>query len=192
MKIIISLIVLFFSSVVKADDISDLEIEGMSIGDSLLNFFSEEEINQNLEPTYFNWKKNKKFITAEFAGLNSFKKYNAVQAQIKLEDNKFIIYSIGGMMDYNIQDCYYNQEKVVREISAFIGVNKFEIVNAGKQISKGDISGKSTYTSIYLDFLDGSYIDISCYDWSIETGFIDHLRITINGKEFGNWLNADN
>jgi hypothetical protein len=28
------------------EDISDLEIEGMSIGDSLLDYFSEEEIIQ--------------------------------------------------------------------------------------------------------------------------------------------------
>jgi len=67
---------------VFADDISDFQIEGMSIGDSLLDFFSEEEIKQNIEPRYFQYKKDKKFTTVEFVELNSFKLYNAVQAQV--------------------------------------------------------------------------------------------------------------
>ena len=47
MRILLSLLVLIFSfqSFVKADDISEFEIEGMSIGDSLLDYFSEEDIN---------------------------------------------------------------------------------------------------------------------------------------------------
>ena len=35
-----------------ADDISDFQIEGMSIGDSLLDYFSKEEINANIEKYY--------------------------------------------------------------------------------------------------------------------------------------------
>ena len=41
-------LVLFSFSVPSfADDISDFEIEGMSIGDSLLDYFSEYEIKEN-------------------------------------------------------------------------------------------------------------------------------------------------
>ena len=43
MKIILAIFVLFSSSVL-ADDIADFEIEGMSIGDSALNFFDESVI----------------------------------------------------------------------------------------------------------------------------------------------------
>ena len=45
MKKTLIILVLLFSSSVVAEDISDFEIEGMSIGDSLLDYFSEEEIN---------------------------------------------------------------------------------------------------------------------------------------------------
>ena len=46
MRAFITVLVLIFSlqSFTKADDISDFEIEGMSLGESLLDFFSEEEI----------------------------------------------------------------------------------------------------------------------------------------------------
>ena len=47
MRIFIAVIVLIFSlqSWTKADDIRDFQIEGMSIGDSLLDFYSKDEIN---------------------------------------------------------------------------------------------------------------------------------------------------
>ncbi len=35
-----------------ADDIRDFQIEGMSIGDSALDFFSEEEIKRNKKNLY--------------------------------------------------------------------------------------------------------------------------------------------
>jgi len=33
----------------QADDIRDFQIEGMSVGDSLLDYFSEEEIIKNIQ-----------------------------------------------------------------------------------------------------------------------------------------------
>ena len=56
MKFFLTLFVLLFSSSVVADDISDFEIEGISIGDSLLDYMSEEEIISEID-------KNKKRLT---------------------------------------------------------------------------------------------------------------------------------
>ena len=49
MRIILSLLIIIFSVQpwTKADDIRDFEIEGMSIGDSLLNFMNEIEISNS-------------------------------------------------------------------------------------------------------------------------------------------------
>ena len=44
MKTLLILFVLLFSSSVVAGDVSDFEIEGVSFGDSLLDFMSKEEI----------------------------------------------------------------------------------------------------------------------------------------------------
>ena len=48
MKAILIFLILIISlqSWTKADDISDFEIEGISIGDSVLDFFSEDEIKK--------------------------------------------------------------------------------------------------------------------------------------------------
>ena len=47
--LLVLILILGFQTLVKADDIRDFEIEGISVGDSLLNFFSKKEINDNLK-----------------------------------------------------------------------------------------------------------------------------------------------
>ena len=53
MRIFISVLILIFSfqSWTKADDLRDLEIEGISIGENALDYFSKEEIDAN--KTYY-------------------------------------------------------------------------------------------------------------------------------------------
>ena len=46
MKTLLTLFVLFFSSSVLADDISDFEIEGMSLGDNIQDHFSKNQLEQ--------------------------------------------------------------------------------------------------------------------------------------------------
>ena len=60
MKKLLAIIVLglFCSYSVLADNIKNYEIEGMSIGDSLLDFMSESEIKNN-EIKYWGNKKKK-------------------------------------------------------------------------------------------------------------------------------------
>ena len=50
------LILFSFQASSWADDIRDFEIEGMSVGDSLLDYFSESEIQEYFYP------KSKKFV----------------------------------------------------------------------------------------------------------------------------------
>ena len=50
-KLLVLLFSLFFLSSLSvfADDISDFQIEGMSIGDSLLDYMTEDEILEEIE-----------------------------------------------------------------------------------------------------------------------------------------------
>ena len=54
MRIFLTLLILIFSlqSWTKADDISDFEIEGISIGDSLLDYYTTEEIINSKKTIY--------------------------------------------------------------------------------------------------------------------------------------------
>ena len=54
MRLFLSVLVLIFSlqSWTKADDIKEFEVEGMSIGDSALDFFSSIEIDNAIDESY--------------------------------------------------------------------------------------------------------------------------------------------
>ena len=61
MKRLLTILILIFTlqTPSQADDIRDFQIEGISIGDSLLDLFSEKKIKNNLEFFY----DNNKFIS---------------------------------------------------------------------------------------------------------------------------------
>ena len=54
MKKFLAIIILNLCFIIpsQADDFKDFEIEGISVGDSLLNFYSEEKI-KNSEPLHY-------------------------------------------------------------------------------------------------------------------------------------------
>ena len=71
MRVFIAVLVLIFGlqSWTKADDISDFEIEGMSIGDSLLDYFDKSYIDKKGKHLYPNKDfKGSKFTSNKFNG----------------------------------------------------------------------------------------------------------------------------
>ena len=63
MKTFLTFFILLFSSSVIAEDISDFQIEGMSIGDSLLDYMTEETIKTEIARTRYMYT----YLTEEFA-----------------------------------------------------------------------------------------------------------------------------
>ena len=90
------ILVLTLQSWTKAENISEFEIEGMSIGDSLLDYFSEEEINKNTYDWY-DYIDEKKFLTVALEYKKTFEHYEIVDVAIKINDNKYIIYGLSGV-----------------------------------------------------------------------------------------------
>jgi len=85
-RFLIILILIFNLSYFSfADDIRDFQIEGMSVGDSLLNYYSEEEINNSTDESY----KDKLFITKTMWTKNT-NLYPVVQLTYKRSDKKKI------------------------------------------------------------------------------------------------------
>ena len=64
MKRLLTILILIFTLQTSswADDIRDFQIEGISIGDSLLDYFNENEIKRGMKLDYY---KSKKFIRVE-------------------------------------------------------------------------------------------------------------------------------
>ena len=100
-RLLLILILMFnFQSLSKADDIRDFEIEGMSIGDSLLNFYNKEFIKKMLDEhkNLYAYKKDKTFVQAGTISNDEviFTNYEYLQYMVKKNDNKYIIQGIAG------------------------------------------------------------------------------------------------
>ena len=92
----------------KADDIKDFEIEGMSIGDSALDFFSEEEIKKN---KYYAYSSKKYYQT--FFMLPSTNIYSSIQINIKEDDSDYIMTSVeGGIHPIKYSECKQKKIKI--------------------------------------------------------------------------------
>ena len=189
-KIFFSIFILIFNlqSFTKADDIRDFQIEGMSIGDSALDYFSKADIKRNNK----NWYKNNKFSSSEFSNFRTShfgKTYDVVQISYISSDNKYILQAVTGIISYryNIKDCYKKMDKIVEEVSEIF---KDHARKTEKLVQKhnADKSGKSKTTSVDFYFDSGDRMYVSCFDWSTEIGYNDNLRLHLGTKEFKDFL----
>ena len=189
MKKLLVIVVLSLSLITPslADDIRDLQIEGISIGDSALDHFSKNEIENKKKKGLI--YKSKKFYSATFRKKSFFKEYDAVQLHLKPEDKKYIIYSVAGQIYYsdnNINKCYPKMDEIVLVIKDMF--ENATIDEYGKRPHAGDKT--STVSTTYIDLESGDYITVECYDWSDDKQ-VDNLLIAIDSKEFSKWLQEE-
>ena len=184
MKKLLGIVVLglFFITSSQADDISDFEIEGMSIGDSLLDFMSKKEIMEaEKNSTIY---ENKKFLII-FASLNS-EIYEAIQITYKPDDQKYLIHAIDGVLYFpnNIKGCRKKMKEVVKEIEVVLTNTIKSEENYPHQFDK---SGKSMTYGVQFKPESGGIIDAYCTDWSDvmskKHGWDDSFKIFVGSDE---------
>jgi hypothetical protein len=189
MKILLLIFILTFSfqSLLKADDIRDFQIEGISIGDSALDYFSKSKIKKAKKYTCKNKVyKNCEMFTARMGPIGIYT--GDIQLNFKKNDPNFIIYSISGTVRFinDIKNCYPKKKVVSQELESLFP-------NAKKKNKKtphaGDKTGKSKTDTTIFYLPDGSIASVACYDWSKKMKYNDHLRVSILSKEYKDWLN---
>ena len=189
MRIFILALVLIFTlqSWTKADDISDFEIEGISIGDSALNFFTEEEIKKNTK----NYFKKKDYTIVLNNNYPFFETYDAVDFMYKTNDNDYKIKWLTGVLFYtnDIKNCYPKLKSIEKDINSIVG-DKTDKREGNDKTHSGDPTGKSKFSYVYFEFKSGGSIDLTCYDYSKEDGGQDHLSVTFNTKETQDFFNS--
>ena len=191
MKIYLIIFILIFSfqSWTKADNIRELEIEGISIGDNALDFFSKDIIDEN---TSFYTNSKKFFRTTVTPDNNEF---NSIQMHIK-NDDKYIVYSIAGLIYYQRTDpkkkCEDMRSKIVDDISTILDNTKKSKIE--KDFETNDETGKSYGEAIYFDFKDdySEYVKVGCVFYGEEffkkKNWPNHLRLALTSSEFHYWL----
>ena len=197
MRIFITVLVLIFSlqSWTMADDIRDFEIEGMSIGDSLLNYVNKITINTSRMYEY----NDDKFYTIDLI-LDNFENYDAVQIHLKKNDQQFKIYGIGGAMQFgepgkyfpqSIKDCKKQMNIIENHIDKiFIDADK----RSAQLVGQGDYDPEAVRDEIYYT-IDNGQIYLQCVTWGKaikkKEYLFDNLRLTLLNIEFYNWLDNE-
>ena len=168
MKKIFFLLIFFlsFQKLSSAENIQNFQIEGMKIGDSALNYFSESQLENN-EQGWHNYSYNE-YSTSYMPGKGI---YNWFLVSYKNDDNNFIIEGLVGGLEksnYDIKECNNKLDVVALNISKLFK----NIVQEEKKSYKlkqdaaqtYPFTGKSVVTSLSFNFLDGAKIILACYD----------------------------
>ena len=187
--LLLIILILNFQNLTKADDIGDFEIEGISIGDSVLKHFSLNEIEQNKWDYY----SNKEFTPLQFDNPTFAKIYDGIDIQYKTNDKDYKIEGIAGIIFYKdkkkIKDCYKKMDSIINEVrSIFSNLNETEKKTS---VHTGiDDGGKSNVTSVYFEFENHDAIGVQCYNYSKESGDLNHLRFSMNTYDYRIFLST--
>ena len=194
-KIILTILIIFSHHTwTKANDLTDFQIEGMSVGVSLLEFMSIDEINSNTFESYYKNGKKRKFFATGFFDTD---KYDQLEIYIKTGDNNFIIRAITGFKKINnLKKCLSLKNGVVDDIqSLFTNIKPQSYDNVSHTFDK---SGKSKqYQTAFLlkNHHLKDHIRIECTKWSKkmkkEKGFSDTLGVSVFSTRILEWVNND-
>ena len=174
----------------QADDIRDFQIEGVSLGDSLLDHFSETKLVGVITNPSF---KNKKYKIIKLEKLRKIELYDTLTLWVKDNDKKYIVYSVEGYIYFrnNINDCYKKQKEIIKELNDFFKDDGIKDNRLRTRKHSGDKSGKSTIKETVFWFPSGARVQISCMDFSKATGWDDSLSVAIDSKEYAYFLDNE-
>ena len=182
MKKLLSIMVLSFllSGNAYANDINQIEMEGIKFGDQLTNYADEALIKDTSVYSY----KNDKFSTSRF----SIQSEDYYYLEISYDKNYLIVELTGFALLENINQCETKKKNFLAKFN--------QVLSKGKKIESrekhpADKTGNSLMFGEVYTFTKGDRVQISCTDWSkkieSETNYQDNLNISVHTREFVVW-----
>ena len=195
-KLLLILVLLFsFQPLSTADDVRDFEIEGISIGDSLLDHFKIKTIKSARKYTY----KDNKFYSIDIWS-DRFNQYAAIQFHLKKNDKKYIIQSLSGTLVFgqlgiydskSKDECKNKKKLIMNSVSNLFpnaDVQSFDDVNSDDGYGQKALRSETYYT------LDFGEVWIQCITWGKITkkkeNLYDNLRFTLLTPDFIKFMNS--
>ena len=192
----------------QADDIRDLQIEGISIGDSALDFFSETLIkngtknnplnspNQKYEVSTIYTKKTGNYLNV---ANYDFAVFEAVEITYKKNDRNYVIESLAGAITNekrknikNIEDCKKQKDEIFNDIKAVFN-NPFTQSDEG--VPPQDKYGKSRFFRSAIQISPKSkYLEVEAicmfYKGEVRKNYVTNVGVTIKTDDVNDWLHA--
>ena len=202
-KLLILLFSLFFlcSTSIFADDISDFEIEGISIGDSLLDYMTEDEILKEVERTkdfFYHLNEPNKYAevylvieSENYDYLGFIINNNSVNNYVTNKNEQYSILSLRGIKRYieDLDSCEVNRDEVVVILSKmFPDIDKIEDIEK----YPGDPSGKSIMYAVSFNLDKGDFVRVWCSDYDEtfrnQMDWSEGLTVMIMSSEVNDWV----
>ena len=195
MKRLLTILILIFTlqTPSQADDIRDFQIEGMSVGDSLLDYMSKESILENKAKQKIYPDDGFYLVSPPINEMfNKSTTYDYFRFHLKKDDNFYKIYSVSGAIHFGFDgfnQCIEKKNEIVKDVVKIFGTEK---KSEGKLLSHDyDKTGDSKTITTNFKLNNGD-INLKCFDWSTELAnknkWRDALEVSIHSKEFVNWL----
>lgn len=192
-KILIILYFLNFNYLASADQIKNFEIEGMTVGDSLLNYMSKSEIIDQINSENSYHYPNNSFVTVTYIS-DSFEVYDNVGVIIDPNDKDYIIFSLEGTVHHKNTNCRDQQIKITNDLKEFFDSNTYKFIQSLDLDYIDDDTGESKvhYEDFY--FSDESAVRVICWALSKDfksKGYIDTLAVAVNSSKFMIFVNEN-
>ena len=188
-KIIFKILILSLININVLADIKQYEIEEMSIGDSALNFYSENKLIKNQE----NFFRQKSVKASEFEEKKGI--YDDIQLMYKSKDTTFSIIGISALIYMDINKCENSLDEEAIKISSSFGSDLKKDYGKRKIKHNYDKSGKSFVIERKYKFSNNDQLIIACYYWSDKIknkdGWKDNFRVSLRSKYYANFLKRE-
>ena len=185
---IIIILTLSFHGITKADDIRDFEIQGLSLGDSLLQMYSKKEIKELLKTDSNFYPSSKKYLLLATGGKDE--NFDQLNIDLKYNDKDYIIYGLSQYKRIGYKNCLKEMKIIFKDIKKIFTQGKYKL-NEYTDTHPGDTSGNSEYTSTDFDFNNGSSLRIVCTNWGKELeadNYHDNIDVSLASSKLNNWL----
>ena len=188
---------LLLTNPLTADDITDFQIEGISVGDSLLDYMSVDQIKKKLRSTTtFHYQKeyrNKKFSSIgvkprDLKIPKKFEVYDSIGVIIDTNSTNYEIYALEGTLIWqngDIKDCYKKQTDVANYIQETIdGKLRRDVWFEKERLKKHQLSVK------YIDLFAGNRrpFQLVCYDINRNGFKYNSLYVAVDSEVFVKFL----
>lgn len=184
--LLVILVFLSFFKNINANEISEFEIEYISVGSKLFDIFSENEFNNAKATSKLFKQKDNKFHSLLFYKLNRFTTYDGVRVSWNPNDLNKQLIGVSGIKYFRnkIDECLEFRENIINNIDELLGNDAIK-KNYGKNVHTYDKSGNSYYYEVSFNFIKGGMIRVHCTDWSEEfKNYWDALEVVIQTEKF--------
>ena len=196
MRIFLAVLFLILSlqSLTIADEVKNFEIEGMTVGESLLNYMKKKEIEDKINSNASFHYPNGSYVVFGYYS-DEMKIYDDVGVIIKLRDPNYTIYALEGTIYFPKGTCNKKQKEISSDLKMVLDSSKYNYTESFNQNFISDNTGASKVSYLDFNFNDKSAIRVICWvlseEFKSKHNSIDRLVVATNSALFMKWINKN-